>query len=306
MGLAKFPLSVVVIAKNEAKSLGRCLQALDWCDDVIVVDDESTDETALIATRRGARVVSHRFESFAAQRNWALANADLKHPWALMLDADEVVTRELKSEIERTLPRASGDLSGFRMCRKTMFLGKWLKYSDGFPVWIVRMVRVGRFQFEDSGHGEVAVPVNSGSLGTLFVPFVHYPFDKGLAHWLDRHNQYSTREATLELRDLEGIRWRDLLSGDRAQRRRAWRGFSRRLPCRSLLRFFYQYVIKRGFLDGYAGLAFSWLMATYEGLIVLKRRELNQTQRNVDLRSAIHQSAEPGAEAQSGYCGCHD
>ncbi len=209
MSPVKFPISVVVIAKNEEANIRRCVEALTWCEDVVVIDDQSVDDTARLAADGGARVLTHGFESFARQRNWALDHAALRHDWALMLDADEVVTAELQGEIERVVPAAETNLVGFRMCRKTMLMGKWLKYSDGFPVWIVRLVRVGRFRFEDSGHGEVP---------------------------------------------------------------------SRRMPCRSLLRFLYQYVMKGGFLDGRAGLTFSWLMAVYEGLIVLQRREMELRQ----------------------------
>ena len=270
----KFPISVVVIAKNEAAGIRRCLEALSWCDEVVVVDDHSTDDTAQLAARNGARVENHPFESFAKQRNWALEQTGLRHEWALMLDVDEVITPELRSEIERILPAAEADLVGFRMCRKTMFMGKWLRYSDGFPVWIVRLVRVGHFRFQDSGHGEVPVPVGIGRLGTLSIPFVHYPFDKGISNWIERHNGYSDREAEQELRESTESLSPGLWVCDRSQRRRSFRALSRRLPCRGLLRFLYQFIIKAGFLDGHAGLTFSWLMAVYEGFIVLKRHEL--------------------------------
>jgi glycosyltransferase involved in cell wall biosynthesis len=280
MTTMKFPISVVVITRNEEANIARCLKALAWCDDVVVIDDHSEDATVSLARMHGARVLEHRFESFASQRNWALDNASLRHPWALMLDADEVVTPELRSQIEVSLPAAGREVVGYRMCRKTMLFGRWLKHSDDFPVWLVRLIRVGNFQFEDSGHGEVPVPSNAGPFGTLSVPFLHYPFEKGLDDWIQRHNRYSTHEATLELVETNVDVWKGLWTQDRAVRRRTLRHLSRRLPCRAALRFLYQYVIKRGFLDGSAGLTFSWLMAVYEGFIVLKRRELEQAQRN--------------------------
>lgn len=280
MTTMKFPISVVVITRNEQVNIARCLKALAWCDDVVVIDDHSQDATVSLARMHGARVLEHRFESFASQRNWALDNANLRHPWALMLDADEVVTPELRSQIQLSLPAARPEVVGYRMCRKTMLFRQWLKHSDDFPVWLVRLVRVGHFQFEDSGHGEVPVPSNAGPLKTLSVPFLHYPFEKGLDDWIQRHNRYSAHEAMLELVESNVDVWNGLWTRDRAVRRRTLRHLSRRLPCRAALRFLYQYVIKRGFLDGSAGLTFSWLMAVYEGFIVLKRRELEQAQRN--------------------------
>lgn len=269
-----FPMSVVVIAKNEADNIRRCLAAVAWCAERVVVDDGSTDGTPDLAREAGARVVEHRFESFAQQRNWALDEAGLAHDWVLLLDADEVMTDALRAEIERALPAAAADVAGFRMCRKTLFLGGWLKWSDGFPVWIMRLVRRGKARFRDSGHGEVPVPPVNGRLGTLHEPFLHDPFSRGIGDWVERHNRYALLEARQECASRACWRWRDLVSTDRAVRRRARRELSRRLPCRPALRFLYQYIGQLGFLDGRAGLEFCLLMAAYEGLIVLKRREL--------------------------------
>ena len=279
MSTARFPISVVLIAKNEQVAIPRCLEALTWCDEVVVIDDHSVDDTTALAVKYGARVITHLFESFAQQRNWALDHAQLRNQWVLMLDVDEVVTSELKREIQRVLPMAKPDVVGFKMCRKTMLMGTWLRYSDDFPVWIVRLVRVRHFRFQDAGHGEVPVPNVEGTLGHLAVPFLHYPFDKGLANWIERHNRYSTHEAEREIREsTKKARWH-LWESDPARFRESLRNLSRRLPCRALLRFLYQFIIKRGFLDGRAGLTFSWLMSVYEGFIVLKRRELEMAQK---------------------------
>jgi glycosyltransferase involved in cell wall biosynthesis len=281
--MSTFPLSVVVIVKNEEANIQRCLDAVAWCNDIVVVDDHSQDATVPLALNSGARVLTHRFESFASQRNWALAHAGLRNPWALMLDADEVVTPKLRAVLERILPAQPEDLVGFRMCRKTMFQGTWLRFSDGFPVWIVRLVRVGKFQFQDSGHGEVPVPALAGCLGTITEPFLHYPFSKGLHDWYDRHNRYSTREAERELDDALPINWRNLVSRDRGLRRQSLRELSRRLPCRGTLRFLYHFLIKGGFLDGRAGWTFSWMMGVYEASIVLKRREMQLRRKGLPL-----------------------
>jgi glycosyltransferase involved in cell wall biosynthesis len=270
----KFPLSVVILARNEAANIEQCVQAVQWCSDVVVIDDGSTDATVSVAERCGARVVQHAFRSFADQRNWAMTHADLQNEWVLHLDADEVVTPELRTELESQLPIVERDVVGFRMCRKLMFFGHWLKYSDGFPVWIMRLVRKGRAAFEDSGHGEVAVPKVHGQMETIRQPFLHYAFSKGLDDWIARHNRYSRREAILESESLSKFSLLELFSPDRAARRLALRKLSRKLPFRGFLRFVYQYILKRGFLDGAAGLHFCRLMATYESWIVLKRKEI--------------------------------
>jgi glycosyltransferase involved in cell wall biosynthesis len=276
-------LSVVVITKNEAVNIGRCLAALQWCDDIIVVDDHSDDCTAEIAEALGARVIQHRFESFAQQRNWALDQAQPVHPWVLMLDADEVMTVRLRQEIEAALLNAKSDAAGFVVCRRTIFLRKWMRHSDGFPVWILRLVRVGRARFVDAGHGEEPVPEVHGTVARLVEPLTHFVFSKGLADWVSRHNRYSSREAEFEAGgEVRQFHWRRLFSGNAATRRNAGRELSRRLPCRPVLRFCYQYFLKGGFLEGKAGLAYCLLMAAYEGLIVLKRWEYETSASKVD------------------------
>jgi glycosyltransferase involved in cell wall biosynthesis len=272
----KAPLSVVILARNEAINIEACVRAVNWCEDVVVIDDASTDGTDRLAIAAGARVVQHPFRSFADQRNWAMEQADLRHEWVLHLDADEVVTESLQRLIEETLSATAADTVAFRMCRKTIFQGTWLKFSDGFPVWIMRLVRRGKACFVDCGHGELAVPPVEGTMGTITEPFLHFSFSKGLEDWIARHNRYTTREALLEHQSLQQVKWGELLSSDRAIRRTALRTLSRRLPLRPLLRFLYQYVLKRGFLDGSAGFTFCRLMATYEGWIVLKRKELER------------------------------
>jgi glycosyltransferase involved in cell wall biosynthesis len=267
-------VSVVVIAKNEATNIRRCLESLAGVEDVVVIDDDSSDETPIIAASLGARVIRHRFESFAVQRNWALENANLKHPWVLMLDADEALTPAAEGEMASAAAQAGPEVAGFLLCRKTIFFNRWLRHADGFPVWIMRLVRRGRARFVDAGHGEVPAPPVDGDLGKVREPFLHYPFSRGLGHWLDRHNDYSTREAEMELSTALGWTWREVLWGHGPQRRKALRNLARNLPFRPFLRFCHHYFWQWGFLDGRAGLAFSLLMAGYEGVIVLKRREM--------------------------------
>jgi len=272
----QYPLSVVILARNEAINIQRCIEAVSWCNDVVVVDDRSTDGTDRLAIASGARVVQHSFADFADQRNWAMENADLKNEWVLHLDADEVITPELASGLRQIFSSGLNDCVAYRMCRKTMFHGSWLRYSDGFPVWIMRLVRRGKAGFLRNGHGEVAVPEVDGRLGTITEPFLHHAFSKGITDWIERHNRYSSREAELEYRVMQSLVWQDLWSVDRARRRASLRALSRRLPARPFLRFCYQFFVKLGFLDGSAGWTFSCLMATYEGWIVLKRKELEQ------------------------------
>lgn len=267
-------IAAVVIAKNERDNIERCLKALVWCSEVLVIDDHSTDGTAELAVNCGAKVIAHRFESFARQRNWALEAAGINSEWVLMLDADEVATDAFRNAVLSAIARADEQVAGFQLCRKTMFFGHWLRYSDSFPVWIMRIVRRHRACFHDSGHGEVPVPEVDGILPRIHEPFLHYPFSKGLSDWWHRHNRYSTREAEREWHESQPVRVVELLGRDPAIRRRALRDLARKLPCRGWLRFFYHFVWQWGFLDGRPGREFSRLMATYEQMIVQKKWEI--------------------------------
>lgn len=286
------PISVVILARNEESNIRRCILAVSWSKDVVVVDDYSDDRTAEIAEDCGARVVNQKFKSFASQRNWAMLHANLKHDWVLHLDADEVCTRSLRLALAEVVSSSTKDTVAFRMCRKTMLLDQWLRFSDGFPVWIMRLVRRGSVEFEDCGHGEVAVPAVDGTMGTIREPFLHYAFSKGLTDWIARHNRYSSREAELELKAYSGLKWKQFLSRDKAERRHALRSLSRRLPFRPTLRFAYQYFLKLGFLDGRAGWTFCRMMAMYEGWIVMKRKEMRRSRKGM-------QSVEPISASMS-------
>ncbi len=272
-GSEKAPVSVVVLAKNEAGNIVRCIEALQWADEVVVVDDGSTDETVSLATSHGARVVDHRFESFAAQRNWALRHVDLRNDWVLMLDADEVATPEFASDVRGQISRSDRDTVAFRTCRKTMLDDVWLRHSDGFPVWIMRIVRRGRAEFEDSGHGEVPVPVVDGKVGTINEPFLHYAFSRGMDDWWQRHVRYAGREASQEQTLNENHSITSLFSRDSSVRRRGLRSLARSVPFRGTLRFLYQYFLRRGFMDGHAGFRFCKMMACYENMIAIRKLE---------------------------------
>lgn len=267
-------IAAVIIAKDEAENIERCVRSLSWCDEIVVVDDRSTDNTRELAAACGARVVTHPFESFARQRNWALAEAGLQSEWVLLFDADEVATEAFRDAVRTRVNQADSRTAGFQLCRKTMFFDHWLRYADGFPVWIMRIVRRGRATFVDSGHGEVPVPEVDGTLPRIAEPFLHYPFSKGLHDWWRRHNNYSTREAEREWESTQVWKWSEFFGRDPAKRRRAARDLARQMPCRSWLRFFYHFLWRGGFLDGRAGWEFSAMMATYEGMIVLKKWEL--------------------------------
>jgi glycosyltransferase involved in cell wall biosynthesis len=261
-------ISILILTLNEEANLPECLEACAWCDDVVVFDSHSGDKTCEIAAAWGARVFQREFDDYAAQRNAALTDVSYRHPWVLMLDADERPPLELVSEMLQAVAAADAESAMFRMRRKDMFLGRWLRRSSGYPTWFGRLVRVGRVRVERAVNEEY---VASGSIGYLRAHLVHYPFNKGLAYWLERHNRYSTMEASALLAQrAAAIDGKALFGRDPVARRRALKQIAYRLPMRPSLVFLYWYIVRLGFLDGRAGYAFIRLRATYELLIDLK------------------------------------
>lgn len=265
-------ISVLILTLNEEANLPRCLAALGWADDVLVVDSFSTDRTVEIAEAWGARVLQRHFDDFAGQRNFGLQEGRLRHEWVLHLDADEVVPPELRDEMFRVIEDEGRD--AYRLPSKMMLHGQWLRRAGMYPAYQVRLGRRDVLSFVQVGHGQrEALP--SERIGTLEHALLHYSFSKGLDDWFEKHNRYSTAEArfALEAAAAGKADWGGLLSLDQTRRRRALKRLVARMPFRPTLRFLYMYVLRLGFLDGTAGYTYCRLLATYETMTVLKIRE---------------------------------
>ncbi|HMP72040.1 MAG TPA: glycosyltransferase family 2 protein [Kiritimatiellia bacterium] len=261
----RLPLSVVVLCRNEEANLPGCLDALQGRVDVVVVDDGSSDESRTVARAHGARVVEHRFTSFADQRNWAMEEGGLRNEWALHLDADEVVTEAGLRELAEMLPRLSPGQVGW-VVRKVMLEGRWLRYSADYPVYVPRLVHRSGPRFVMRGHGETVMNEEQGGF-LLKEPLLHHSFSKGWEEWRDRHRGYARAEARRLSEGGAGWSWRGLVSKDATLRRQALRGLSFRLPGRPALRFVYGFIVRGGWRDGRQGLRFCREMAGYEAMI---------------------------------------
>lgn len=265
-------ISVVILTYNEEANLQGCLASVAWSDDVVVFDSFSTDRTTEIATLAGARVIQHPFENYGAQREAARSMVDYKHPWLLMLDADERVDDVLRTELE-ALPEKPSPHAAYRMRRKDHFMGKWIRRSTLYPSWFTRLLWKESTHYEPRSVHEY--PTVLGSTGALSGHLIHYNFNKGLEDWLAKHNRYSTHEATEDEKSLSSrsISWSHLVSIDPVKRRRSLKELSYRLPCRPLLRFLYMYLLRGAFLDGMEGFTYCRLLYFYELMIVLKMKE---------------------------------
>jgi glycosyltransferase involved in cell wall biosynthesis len=264
-------ISVLILTLNEEINIAECLDSVAWADDVLVLDSGSEDRTVDIAKEKGARVMHRPFDSFASQRNYGLQEGNLAHDWVLHLDADERVTPGLRAELRKRARHAA--MRAYRVPSKLMFQNTWLKYSGMYPTYQVRFGRRDALTFKQVGHGQrSALPPDR--VGTIDEPLLHYAFSKGIADWVERHNRYSTDEAEHALQmSTQSVEWEALVDGDAQERRRALKDLSYRLPFRPLLRFLYVYLGRLGFLDGRAGFDYAMLLAFYEYMIGLKRRE---------------------------------
>ncbi len=268
-------ISVLVLTKNEEQDLPGCLDSVAWCDDVHVYDSFSTDLTLEIARRAGAHVCQRVFDNWAAHQNWGLNNITFLHEWVLYIDADERVTSELAASLIEAV-RSNSDKVAFRIQRRDFFLGTWLKHVQTTPFYL-RLFRPDKMRYERLVN-PVSIP--DGPVGELIGYLDHFPFSKGISHWVNRHNSYSTLEAEQIMANRRNSSEFSIAKAftcpDLHQRRYHQKELFYRLPGRPLVKFVYSYFAKRGFLDGRAGFTYSVLQSFYEYLIVLKVRELEQ------------------------------
>jgi glycosyltransferase involved in cell wall biosynthesis len=272
-------ISILILTLNEEMNLGACLDSCAWSDDIVVFDSMSADHTQQIARAKGARVVERAFDNYAAQRNAGLSTVTYRHPWVLMVDADERIPADLAAEIAAEIASVSDEVALFRMRRKDFFMGKWLRRSSGYPSWFGRLVRLGRVRVEREVNEEY---IADGEVRHLRTHLHHYPFNKGVAYWFERHNRYSSMEALAKV-DLQRhpVPLRDIFRIDPIIRRRALKHLVYRLPLRSRIIFFYLYFVRLGCFDGRAGLYFSSMRAAYELLIDLKAIEIRRRQEDL-------------------------
>ena len=264
-------ISVLVLTLNEEINIGDCLDSVAWADDLLVLDSGSEDRTIEIARNKGARVMHRDFDDFASQRNYGLEKGHLRHDWVLHLDADERVTPALREVLR--YKAGQGEHRAYRVPSKLMFQGRWLKNAGMYPTYQVRFGRREALTFTQVGHGQRG-DLPSEQVGTLDEPLLHYAFSKGVADWVRRHNRYSSDEAeNAREKQFRDVDWTALTTGDAQARRRALKDLSYALPCRPFLRFLYVYVGCLGLLDGRPGFDYAVLLAFYEYLIGLKRRE---------------------------------
>jgi len=234
-------LSVIVITKNEEKNIADCLASVAWADEIIVVDNNSSDKTVELCREYTNKIiVTKDWPGFGLQKKRALDKAT--GDWVLSLDADERVTEPLYNEIEQVLQDT--EATAFRIPRLSQYCGRWIKHSGWSPDYVLRLFRRGKAQFsEDIVHEKVILL--EGELGTLKNPLKHYSFNS-LEEVLDKTNSYSTANA--------------LKSHQQGKKSSLGKAI-----VHGLWAFFRTYIIRAGFMDGREGfiLAVSNAEGTY-------------------------------------------
>jgi glycosyltransferase involved in cell wall biosynthesis len=274
-------LSVLILTHNEQLDLPGCLDSVAWCDDIHVLDSNSTDRTVDIARARGAHTHTRAFDNFSAQRNAGMA-LPFKHPWVLVLDADERPTPALSTEMQQAVAAAPANISAYRIRRRDFLWGTWLKHAQMSPFYL-RILRVGKVTYTR----EINETTNiEGDIADLRAPLDHLAFSKGIAHWIARHNIYSTREAQL-LADGHATRaaslHQALFGPDFHTRRAAQKALFYHLPLRPIIKWIYLVFLRGAFLDGRAGLTYTMLLCFYESMIAAKHHELLRQRNNKPL-----------------------
>jgi len=249
MAEEKIPISIVVLTKNEQDRIAKCLQSVIWADEIIVVDDESTDRTHEIVRRFTDKVFIKKMDIEGRHRNWSYSKA--KNNWILSLDADEIVTDELKDEISYIL-KSNPKENGFTIPRRNYIGDYWVKYGGWYPSPQLKLFRKDKFRYE-----EVAVHPRAfmdDPCGHLRSDLIHYSY-RNIEDFLNKLNNQTTREAEKWFKQNKPMRLGRFI----------WR---------SLDRFIRTYIVRGGFKDGFFGFVVAYFAALYQFISYLKYREI--------------------------------
>jgi glycosyltransferase involved in cell wall biosynthesis len=247
---AKSPISVCIIAGNEAHRIGNALKSVQgWTSEIIVViNDSVNDGTDKVVESFGGKVFREPWRGFGPQKNSAIAKTGQE--WLLNLDADEVVSPELRAEIQQVVA-ASGSHAAYCFPRLTQYCGRWIRHGDWYPDYQTRLWRRGQVRWSDASVHET--PVVSGSVGWLRAELRHHSMES-VEHQIQKTIAYAN----------------DFVRQCQASGRKA--GITD-LFFRPPWRFFRSYFLKLGFLDGWRGLSIAWMTAFYTFLRYFKALE---------------------------------
>jgi glycosyltransferase involved in cell wall biosynthesis len=248
-------ISAVIIARNEEKSIGRTLSSLDFCDEIVVVDSGSTDATVSICEKHGCRLFSRAFDGFGPQKRFAVSQA--ANDWVLAVDADEVVTEELRRDIVSVFSKDVGDVRGFFIPISLVFFGRLLRFGGEYKKPHLRLFHRGAGTFTaDAVHEYADI---TGKKDGLNGQLIHHSYDD-MADYFAKFNAYTSAAAQALFEKKRGAA-------------------ALQAVVRFPLTFVKIYLLKGCFLDGYPGFVWSLLSSLYAVVKFVKLRELYSKQK---------------------------
>ena len=233
-------LTAVVLTRNEEENIDECLGDISFADEILIIDNNSTDRTVDIAKKYKAKIIKNTLKSFASQRNFALDNAE--NEWVLFIDADERVGPDLREEIIKIKNDEIND--GFFIRREDYFLGRQMRYGDLGNVWILRLGRKDKGRWEGDVHEEWRIKGKTSRLNSSITHLSH----KNLTHFIKKLNYYSS------------VRANELIKKNKSANL-----FS--IIIFPVFKFTYLYFLKLGFADSQAGFIHALLMSFYTYLV---------------------------------------
>ena len=245
-------ISAIVLTKNEEKNIVDCLESLSFCDEILIVDDNSTDRTAEISKGMNARVISHSLDNdFSKQRNFALDNAN--NDWVLFVDADERVSKVLAREIDYVVTENRFD--GFFVKRYDTIWGKLLKHGEIGDLRLLRLGKRDKGRWKGEVHEKWLIDGRTSDLRNFLYHFPH----QSIALFLKEINHYTTLRAEELRKGGVKVKWYSIILYPK-------------------LKFIKNYFLKLGFMDGMEGFIFAIMMSFHSFLVRGKLWILNQKQ----------------------------
>ena len=224
-------ISAVVICTNEEKNIEECVKSILWADEIIIIDGGSTDNTRGLASKYTDKIYENKWRGYAEQRKFSLTKVNCE--WVFALDADERCTEELSKEIREAVNESS--YSGYKMPRKSFFLGKWVKHCGWYPDYKLRLFKLKEVSLSDKlVHEEYIL---KGEAGALKSDILHYTVTS-ITGFMEKVNHYSTLSAK-----------------EKANKKNVSLFY---LLIRPPFSFFREYILRGGFLDGIHGLMVSY------------------------------------------------
>lgn len=289
-------LTVLVLTFNEELHLARCLQSiLPLTNDIVVVDCFSQDQTIVLAKQNGAKVLERAWENnHSTQVNWALTQLPADTEWVMRIDADEYLTPDLIAQIKAVLPTLASDVEGVTCIRKMVFQGKLIEHGGVGANRVMRIFRYGKGQSEARWMDEhIKISGRSVNLSGVLID----DNLRSLSWWIEKHNNYSSREA-VDLLNLKygfsGTNSVASLKSSTSIGTKRWikENIYAKLPggLRAWTYYVWRYIFMMGFLDGAKGAQFHFLQALwYRSLVDAKVAEVERymTNHKVDPTVAI-------------------